>query len=461
MPSTANTWTFRLLLAVVLLAPLPLGSQRPWAWTLMAVLVGGVLAVWSLLVLTGRARAPVPMARLGGLALAFVPVLVWAFLQILTAMPESWWHPLWAEASAALGMAPEGRISLDPERTLTALMRLACHGGIFWLAVQLGRDRARAREALVAVAVGGTLYAIYGLVVYFSGWERILWLEKWAYRGDLTSTFVNRNVYGAYAGLGAVCCVALFAHALRPRHSGQELRAYDLVETVLVRALPFFLGAVILLTALLLSHSRGAFLSTGLALGVLMAALVAGRVTRPRLAAGLCAALLVAGLAVLALSGDVTVRRLADTVASENEESRADVYRLTGQAILDAPWTGNGLGAFTPAFRVYRDASLTTPVVWDFAHNVHLETAMDLGLPATLLLYGAVLGIVGSCARGLTRRRRDQVYPAVALSAAALLGVHGLVDFSVQIPAVAATLALLLGVGFAQSASSADHARGP
>ncbi|WP_207436414.1 hypothetical protein, partial [Sabulibacter ruber] len=100
----------------------------------------------------------------------------------------AWWHPRWGEAAQALGLPVAGGVSIDPAMTHAAILRLFTYAGVFWLAVQLGRERARAREAIVAVAVAGCVYAAYGLAMHFSGWERILWIEKWAYVGDLTAT---------------------------------------------------------------------------------------------------------------------------------------------------------------------------------------------------------------------------------------------------------------------------------
>jgi hypothetical protein len=34
------------LLLIVVLAPLPLGSNRPWAWSLLALATGAVLVLW-------------------------------------------------------------------------------------------------------------------------------------------------------------------------------------------------------------------------------------------------------------------------------------------------------------------------------------------------------------------------------------------------------------------------------
>ena len=59
--------------------------------------------------------------------------------------------------------------------------------------------------------------------------------------------------------------------------------------------------------------------------------------------------------------------------------------------------------------------------------------------------------LVLRCAGGVRLRRRDRVFSLVGLAAAILVGVHALVDFSAQIPAVAVTFATLLGLGCAQA----------
>jgi O-antigen ligase len=454
MTSSVNTAVFRALLVVVVLAPLPLGGNRPWAWSLLAVLIGLLASGWALAAISGRCRAPLPGGRLAAAAIPFISALLWAGAQASSLVPTVSWHPLWGESMQALGGGgASGMISVAPDATWGAVMRLSCYAAVFLLAAQLAMERARAHEALAAVVAAGVAYAGYGLFVYFTGSEEILWFAKWAYLGDLTSTFVNRNAYGAYAGLGLVCCVAMFAHRLRRRRE-ERRGAAEWTETLLVRAMPYLIGALLTGTALLLSHSRGAFLSGGLALAALMAALTLGRALPPQAALRISLVIFSVAAVVVALNGEGTLERLLETGSPTADEGRADVYRLTLAAITDAPLTGHGLGAFQSAFRMYRDVGLHRAEDWQYAHNVYLEMAMDLGIPATAAFYASLLAILAACVRGLFRRRRDQVYPATALTAAVLIGAHSLIDFSAQIPAVAVTLALLLGVGFAQSWSS-------
>mgnify|MGYP003352136470 FL=1 len=91
---------------------------------------------------------------------------------------------------------------------------------------------------------------------------------------------------------------------------------------------------------------------------------------------------------------------------------------------------------------------------WNQAHNTYLETMFEIGVPAALVFLLAPLWIVALCLRGYFIRHRDRVYPLVAVGCSTIAAVHSVFDFSLQIPAVATTYAVVLGLGFAQAFST-------
>ena len=93
-------------------------------------------------------------------------------------------------------------------------MRLLTYAGIFWLALQACRVRERARSVLTVFAIGGTVYAAYGLAAFFLTPEAILWFAKEAYRDSVTGPFINRNSFATYVGLTILATVALLARQL-------------------------------------------------------------------------------------------------------------------------------------------------------------------------------------------------------------------------------------------------------
>ncbi len=69
----------------------------------------------------------------------------------------------------------------------------------------------------------------------------------------------------------------------------------------------------------------------------------------------------------------------------------------------------------------------------------------------------SIAALFGRCLVGARVRRRNAVYPCIGVGATVLIATHATVDFSLQIPAVAATYALLMGAAVAQSWRSAEQ----
>ena len=63
------------------------------------------------------------------------------------------------------------------------------------------------------------------------------------------------------------------------------------------------------------------------------------------------------------------------------------------------------------------------------------------------------------CVKGVANRRRNVVLPAIGIGATVLLGLHSVVDFSLQIPGITASYAFLLGLACAQSESTGRQRR--
>jgi O-antigen ligase len=103
---------------------------------------------------------------------------------------------------------------------------------------------------------------------------------------------------------------------------------------------------------------------------------------------------------------------------------------------------------------MFRDRSLNVQGSWEQAHNTYLEVFQGLGLAFGSMLVASVAILVRKCFRGATTRQQGMMVPCVATSVACLVGVNALVDFSLQMQAVALTFVAFLGAGVAQSKSS-------
>lgn len=438
--------------ALVVLLPLPLGAVYQWSWALMASIVGTILAAWSVRVALGRQEAAVGLSGIWWLAFPFLAAGLWIGLQTWSWTPDRWHHPLWTSTAEALQSDLDGVISLNPFDSLSGLVRLLSYAGIFWISLQYCRRAVRARQVLLAIAYAGLVYAVYGLIIYVSGSETILIFRKPAYFGDLTSTFVNRNSYATYAGLGLLCATGLIL--VQATQSAGATSARDRIvrflEATIARGWLLLLTWLALLTALVLTHSRGGFISVSAGMLVLLLAAATSRAAGRMLVvgfAGLCTAGLVA---VLLIGGDGLIERMVQT--SLELEERPLVYARTLEAIGDAGALGTGFGTFEEAFRFYRTSDINGH--FNMAHNTYLENVLELGWAAAAALFAVFAGFVVTCVLGIRRRRRDIVYPCVGLAATVMVSLHAIIDFSLQIPAITATYMLLMGAACAQCWSS-------
>lgn len=432
-PGTPD-WLFWPFLLLVLAAPAGLGANRPVFWSALALGLGLVLLLWAIAAGRNRGAAPVALTRLTPAALPFFLAIAWALLQSMPSVPEALKDPAWAAASEALGQVLPGSISLAPEEAATGIMRLLSYAVVLLLALQLGHSAHRESTILWAVALAGGLYALYGILVWMDGNRLVLWLAKWTYPDSLTSTFVSRNSYATYAGLGLCACLALLARALTQRRPTANTAAALIALALLITA------------AILLTRSRGGAASAAIAALAMTALMAACREARGArlIFAGCTIGLFAAGTA--AVGSGVVGRLSPDGV--EDIGGRSQIWARAAAAAIDRP-LGGGLGAFADFFPAYRDLPLGREFgSLDRAHNLYLELAAELGLPVAAAL---VLGLGWLVLRVATASLR--LKPGAALAAAGasvLVAVHSLADFSLQIPAVTATWLLLLGAGLGQ-----------
>ena len=460
-PERALLFAFLFVLAW---APFPYGSNRSWAELALGLGFGGVLFAWSGVALTGLASVTPLTSRLLLPGLCAGGALLWGFLQSLdlsfvaklTGLDlQSLAHPVWSMASTALGESAGSYISVDPELTRQAIFAGALSIAAFLIAFELARDRDRATLLLTGLVVIAFLYAAVAIASEHLKFDYQSWLmpDPKPTTTRVTGPFVNPNHFATFLSIGAIAGFGLFAEGLR------QAIVWDRGARIFFRtALQAFSGPnalwltaiVAILSALLLTQSRGGVIAFFLGTIALLVALSVGRKWTSGEAKGqrAMAAMIFALLGIAAVvSADPLLGRVRDQGASD--DARTALAAASIEAIQAAPLLGHGFGAFQRYYPLFGDGSVQGDI--DEAHNDVLETLADLGLVAGLAYLAAPMLLAGMCFAGCLRRRRDSLFPAVGFAASIAVGAHAFVDFSLQVPAVAVTYAAILGLGVAQS----------
>ncbi len=428
----------------LLLLPLLYGGDRPMLWHVQAALLGA-LVLLARRPENGGAVGPSPAA-----AALFAVVALWCVVQMLPGLPPPLAAPAWEVASAALGQPLPGRISIAPEQTRLALLRMLTDAAAFWLGWALFRDSDGRRLVLGSVAGIAAAVAGYGLAEWALGNTAVLGIAKFGHHDALTGSFFGRNAFATFLTIGLLATLDLLLRALRQREPGEASLAVS-------RAGALALGLVLLVAALALTRSR-----SGIVLAALGAALLVGlrlarrwRELRPTgerrrgvlpLILGGMGLLAAAGLGAALLLRAGTWDRLGRLI--EDGETRLAVAALTWRAALDRPLTGHGAGTFEAMFPAYRDG-IRTWAVWDNAHNIYVEAMAGLGLPMALALFGAVLLAIRAAARGWWRLGSAGGACRVAIAAAFVVLAQGLQEFALLVPGVSIPFWTLLGLAAA------------
>lgn len=426
------------LVATALLAPLPMGGIRAFFFMLYAAVVAVLGLFYAIGLYRGHVRPRLPLSAFAVPVILFGLVIVWMLVTLLplgfVAAPE--WVALAPLAE------PAGRISIGPGATFDMLVRYLTYGLFFVLALQVAVEKKRAKTLFRVIYLGIAAHALIALASLTFFGDVLLFLPKDAYVGDATGTFVNRNSFATFAAFGAIMGVALIFGFDEDDVSRSRLSR-------ILMQLGFNVAPLALIgLALAFSHSRmGMFVA---ALGAGLVALIAlfKATGARRVFAGLLIVIgLVAGT-VLANTSGILFERMA--TVDRDADVRLAVYEQTLGLIAARPMSGYGGGTYEDAFRAVKTDPISPDVTFDAAHNLYLELAAELGIPATIAVVLSVLLLAGTTAVAAVRRENWAI-PAAAAAVVLAGSVHSLVDFSLQIPAIVLMMLLILALGFAQS----------
>jgi O-antigen ligase len=424
-----------LVLLLLVLAPIPLGSNRPAFWMIWSSYVGLVAFIYGAALLWLRTGPRAGLAVLWPEVLLMLVLCAFVTAQLL---PIARYLPdgsLYVPGASG----PATSISLDPGSSRLVLIQFFTFGLLYLLAVQTAVNRRRARRMLLAIVVVVAAFAVFGLVSLTQLGDTLLGFEKQQYQGYATGTFVNRNSFATFLAVGLTSAAAYTMQVLVERRSHPVGRFLLMVAFALLCMA--FMAATLLMTG-----SRLGTLAA--AIGVLAVVLIGLFAYRGSgiLVAAVTVSLLFAGVSIVLFFGASLVERLV--LLPGVDESRVEVHRQIWEAIWARPWTGYGAGSFATVFQAFQRPPLSGEYVWENSHSTYLALWFEMGLVAGSipLLIVAVVAVRSLAAL------RDPSSTALSLATLGVIivfAVHSLLDFSAEIEANAFLLTVVMALGAA------------
>ena len=327
----------------------------------------------------------------------------------------------------------------DPDAILIELAKIAGFAACTVTGLLIAADQRRLERLLAWLVYAGGAYLIVALV---AGAPLIIHAGS-TVDGRFGGTLANSNAAGCVFGMLALLALGRTLALVR-RPEFYQLDTRHIAALGAAGAIAFFA-----LGACALTQSRTALGGTVvLALAILITNFRKGDKRTLRTAL-VVMALVIAAAAMLEL-GDAITGRLG--TLSADTASRWAAYRHLAGIIGEAPWLGHGLGSFITVNVTHLDAA-TVPTMWNWGagHNIVLHALIEGGWALTapvLVVWGA---IAVQIARGASSVDGASA-PAAAVVLAALCAS---VDIALNVPAVAAFAALLLGVAWGSHALNA------
>lgn len=436
------------LVLALIASILPYGSPEALPFFVAAALTG-LAAVMAAL---APARRPANRAVAAEILVLVAVLAAYALFQAASFAGNPFAHDIWLRAASFLGAATRA-VSVEPSATQAALFGLLAPLFACYAVVQLFDDDRSALNLLKVLAVLGGLFGLHGLLQLLFFPEGLL-LPTRPGANSLTGVFINRNTAGTFLGIGSLASLGWLLGALageRGPPSGRARLADAFGRNRQAIAATACLALCVL--CLFLTRSRGAMLSWLAAFGLVVVLVALNvKVVWPRLARGhaarfrplmLAAAGVVAVVVAVELLGGQTAARLGHQGV---DVARLCVYEATMRAFADNWLFGTGLGTFAAVFPGYQTAGCAPIDAMFFrAHNFYLEALLGLGVIAVPLFAYVYWRLGTILVRGYRQRARLRPIPVVGIGGAVLVTLHGLTDFSLQIPGMAMYFACFLG----------------
>ncbi len=450
-------------LGIMAWLPLPLASHRPWAWSLMQLLVLLLAMCWCLLWWRNRVSITETSKRAWP-ALLFLGAWLLYLTMYLIPMPYALvaaLSPVAAQIHAEMyitGKPYWASLSLDPHASWVFFLKSLSYASLFFLALQLISDRHRIRLLIWVLVYSALFQAVYGGLMTLSGLEYGFFFEKYAYRDVATGTFVNRNHMANYLVLCLAMGIGLMIADLGGEKASnwrQWLRGW--VRLLLSPKARLRIMLAVLVIGLILTRSRmgnSAFFIS-MTLSALLAIVLSRRLPRSLLILFVSFILIDTFLLGAYFGVDRVVQRISST--SAEMETRDEVNQYSFNYWQDYKIFGSGAGTFYVTFPHYRGHDVHH--YYDHAHNDYAQIASETGLMGFGLLGGFVLSSFWAAIRAQSLRGDPLMKGlsfAVIMSVLALV-IHSAVDFSLQIPANAGTFVVILAMAWVALTVSRHH----
>ena len=322
--------------------------------------------------------------------------------------------------------------SLHKQTSFWSTILLLNYLTVFYITIHTFRTRSQLMQLVYLIIGVAAFLSIFGLFKYF-GFNPFPW---WEY------TDIGQSPYRLSATFGNPDHLAGYMEMTLPLVLGLFLFGFERGKKFVLIYLSF-----LLLTALLLSLSRGAWFGSITGLTLMAACLLFDRYFKRK---GLVLSIIGVTLAAafIVLSTTPVVERmltLTKRAPESNLNSRMMVWGGAVRMIENHPLLGTGPGTFAFAYTKFQPPGLSYH--YTMAHNDYLHFVSETGLPLIAIIIWMIIALYRKGFRKIKNPSRLVRGTTIgAMSGITAILVHSVGDFNLHIPCNAILFTMLVAI---------------
>lgn len=432
------------MLGIIFLLPIPLGANRPWAWSFFEITI---FALTTFVVIQNWKIEKLGLNSYLSSIYLWLTLILIALLQI-TPLPD-FVVALLSPTSFDLFYSVSAQsyyISVDPGQSMITFIKLLSYFCLYFCVLALVNTEKKIRLLLLTIMTAGAFQAIYGVleVLFSSGTSLIFGMPV---DEAATGSFVYKHHYANFLMISLAAAAGLLVTSLEKYGVSISDDSKRSLETFLLDSKGFLYTCIaIMIIGLMMSRSgmgNSAFYSAMAIVGIISFVLLKKR--SKGLTILVISMFIIDLLIVSAYFGLARVKeRLAQTALPQ--DSHDEVVKDAYPIISDFPIFGSGGGSFYSTFPSYQQSEVS--YFYDHLQNDYLQFLIEYGVIGSFVLFSIFVFCIYKAMRAM-HKRQNSIFKGSAYACLVVflgMGLHMAVDFPLQTYANASYFVVFLAL---------------
>jgi O-antigen ligase/Tfp pilus assembly protein PilF len=438
----------KLFFFIIIFSPLAFGTVETWSYAIMEISVCLACLLYYISIYQSNTK----LYKIPGI-LPISLFLFYILIQILPLPPQL--IKLISPASFAIqGDISPMTISIHPRATLLEFFRYSTYVILYVLAVQLLSKKDLLRKCVFTITIFGSMLAFSSILQLYLTEDMALWIRHVPDNARIIGPYICHN---HYAGLMEMIFPVVLALFLFHKPRTDDSNVFSAIVEIFKQEkanihILIGTGALLIVTSIFISLSRGAMISTSI--GLVLFWMLSHKKKAARKSSVFIISIIIFTVLSIAWFGWGSVYdefSSLKTLDGRLYQERLEYWEDSKGIIRDFPVTGSGFGTFSDVYPLVQTIEGSSDL--QHAHNDYIELMTEGGVIGFLLICSFLITIFYKTYRSfILRKDAYSIYIYIgSITGIASILIHSFSDFNMHIGANGLWFALLIALAVSAS----------